>query len=322
MKIIGTGSALPSLVVTNDMLAEFLDTNDEWITTRTGVKERRIMSTEYLKDLAVKAAKIAIEESKINLADIDFLLCSNLINSYVTPSLSSMIQGDLGTSCPCVDFNAACAGFVYALDLSNALLQTKRAKNILIVCAEEPTRIVNWEQREASVLFGDGAAAVVVSNEGDDFKAVHLSTTSNPGALFYRRKLEYNPFVKKVEEDCAPLVMNGKEVFRFAVTGSIADINYIFEKTNLTSDDIKYFICHQANMRIIDAIRQQVGQPEEKFPHNLEFYGNTASASIPILLDELNKQKKLKEGDLLLMTAFGAGITTGACLLSWSEIKG
>lgn len=320
MRIIGTGSALPSLVVTNDMLAEFLDTSDEWIVSRTGVKTRRIISTEYLKDLAIQAAKIAIEDAKLNPSDIDFLLCSNLVNSYVTPSLSSIIRGDLGTTCPCVDFNAACAGFVYALDVSDAMLKTNRAKNILIICAEEPSRIVDWKQRDASVLFGDGAAAIVVSNGKDDLKAVHLSTTSNPGALFYRRKLEYNPFVKK-EEETAPLIMNGQEVFRFAVTGSISDINYIFNKTGLTADDIKYFVCHQANIRIIDAIRQQVNQPEEKFPHNLEHYGNTASASIPILLDELNKQNKLKEGDLLLMTAFGAGITTGACLLSWSEIK-
>ncbi|MDD3281349.1 MAG: ketoacyl-ACP synthase III [Bacteroidales bacterium] len=320
MRIIGTGSALPSLIVTNDMLAEFLDTSDEWITSRTGVKTRRIISTEYLKDLAIQAAKIALDEAKLKLSDIDFLLCSNLVNSYVTPSLSSIIQGDLGTTCPCVDFNAACAGFVYALDVSDAMLKTNRAKNILIICAEEPSRIVDWAQRDASVLFGDGAAAVVVSNGKDDLKAVHLSTTSNPGALFYRRKLEYNPFVKK-EEETAPLIMNGQEVFRFAVTGSMSDIRYIFEKTGLTGDDIKYFVCHQANIRIIDAIRQQVNQPEEKFPHNLEYYGNTASASIPILLDELNKQNKLKEGDLLLMTAFGAGITTGACLLSWSEIK-
>ncbi|MDY0016057.1 MAG: ketoacyl-ACP synthase III [Bacteroidales bacterium] len=320
MRIIGTGSALPSLVVTNDMLAEFLDTSDEWIVSRTGVKTRRIISTEYLKDLAIQAAKIALDEAKLKLSDIDFLLCSNLVNSYVTPSLSSIIQGDLGTTCPCVDFNAACAGFVYALDVSDAMLKTNRAKNILIICAEEPSRIVDWAQRDASVLFGDGAAAVVVSNGKDDLKAVHLSTTSNPGALFYRRKLEYNPFVKK-EEETAPLIMNGQEVFRFAVNGSMSDIRYIFEKTGLTGDDIKYFVCHQANIRIIDAIRQQVNQPEEKFPHNLEFYGNTASASIPILLDELNKQNKLKEGDLLLMTAFGAGITTGACLLSWSEIK-
>lgn len=316
MKIIGTGSALPGLAVTNDMIAEILDTSDEWISTRTGVKERRILSKETLTEIAVEAAKKAIDDANITSTDLDYIICSNLVNTFATPSLSSIIQGEIGASCPCLDINVACAGFVYALDISEAFLKLGKIKNILIVCAEEPSRIVDWTQREASILFGDGAAAVVIT-EGDDLKAMHLSTTSIIDALYYQRKMEYNPFNMK-NENAGPLVMNGKEVYKLAVSASTAEIKKVLNDTGLLADDISYFMCHQANLRIIEAIRQQLNQPKSKFPHNIEKYGNTASATIPILLDEFHKSKKLKQGDLLVFSAFGAGFTTGTCIISWS----
>lgn len=316
MRIIGTGSSVPSLVVSNDMLSEILDTNDEWISTRTGVKERRILSKETLVDIAVTAAQKAIEDAQISSVDLDYIVCSNLVNSYATPSLSSIIQGKIGASCPCLDINVACAGFVYALDISEAFLKMGKVKNILIVCAEEPSRIVDWTQRDASILFGDGAAAAVVT-DGDDLKAMHLSTTSNIDSLYYHRKMEFNPFNNK-EENTGPLVMNGKEIYKLAVSASTSEINLILQEAGLKADDIDYFICHQANLRIIETIRQNLNQTEDKFPHNIEKYGNTASASILILLDELNKLKKIKSGDLIVLSAFGAGFTTGACILSWS----
>ena len=319
MKIIGTGSALPSLLVTNDMIAEFLDTNDKWITTRTGVKERRILSTETLVDIAVMAAERALENANIKSKEIDYIICSNLVNSYATPSMSSIVQGKIGADCPCLDINVACAGFVYALDIADAFLKTDRIKNMLILCAEEPSRIVDWTKRDASILFGDGAAAVVVTH-GSDLKAIHLSTTSNISPLYYHRRMEYSPFIKK-EENTGPLVMNGKETFRLAVSYSISDIEKVLKEANLKIDDITYFLCHQANIRIIEAIRQNLNQPENKFPHNIEYYGNTASATIPILLDELQRSNQLKKGDLLVLSAFGAGFTTGACVLEWSGIE-
>lgn len=316
MKIIGTGSALPSLSVSNDMLSAFLDTNDEWISTRTGVKRRRILSTETLLDLAVIAVEEAIKESKIDVTDIDYIICSNLVNIYATPTFSSIIQGKIGAICPCLDINVACSGFIYALDIADAFLKTDKTKNVLIVCAEEPSRIVDWTERDASILFGDGAAAAIVT-KGKDLKATHLTTTSNIDALFYQRKLEFNPFVKRKEYG-QPLVMNGKEIYRLAVLNSISDINKVLEKSGIKKDEVKFFVLHQANMRIIEAIRQNLDQPAEKFPHNLEYYGNTASASIPILLDELNKTNQLVKGDILVLSAFGAGFTTGACVIHWS----
>jgi len=317
MKIIGTGSALPSLSVSNDMLAAFLDTSDEWISTRTGVKHRRILSTETLFDLATQAVEQALEQAKLTASDIDYIICSNLVNIYATPSFSSILQGRIGAAnCPCLDINTACTGFVYALDIADAFLKAGKVKNALIVCAEEPSRIVDWTERDASILFGDGAAAAIVV-PGDDLRAVYLSTTSNIDSLYYQRKLEFNPFVKRKEYG-KPLVMNGREIFRLAVLNSISDINRVLDTAGVQKSDVKFYVLHQANMRIIEAIRQNLGEPEEKFPHNLEHYGNTASASIPILLDELNKSNQLQKGDILVLSSFGAGFATGACVLHWS----
>lgn len=318
MKIIGTGKALPNLKVTNDMLAQFLDTNDSWISTRTGIKERRLLSTETLDELAVKASDAALQDANLKASDIDFIICSNVANSYVTPGLGCIIQGKIDATCPCIDINCACTGFINALDIAESFFQTKKEiKNILIVCAEEPSRFTNWKERDTSVLFGDGAGAVVLTR-GDDMKAIVLSSSSKTDVLYYKRKLENTPY-KKTEDDTKPLVMVGKEVFKMAVTSSVSDIETVMKQAGITPEDVKYFILHQANIRIIDAIRQHLEQPTEKFPHNIEKYGNTSSASIPILLDEMKKENKIKAGDTLIFSAFGAGFTTGACVIKWSD---
>lgn len=319
MKIIGTGKALPSLSVTNNMLASFLDTSDNWIYTRTGIKERRLLSTENLVDLATAASQNALKDANMQAEDIDFIICSNVANHYVTPALSCILQGNINATCPCIDINGACSGFLYALDMAEAYLSTKKnITNILIVCAEEPSRFTNWQERDTSVLFGDGAAAVIVSH-GNNLKSINLTSSCKVEVLYYQRKLEKTPYEKKTEET-RPLVMQGKEVFKTAVTSSISDIELVMDMAQITPKDVKYFVLHQANIRIIDSIRNHFNQPEEKFPHNIEHYGNTSSASIPILLDDLRKSKQLKNGDLLVLSAFGAGFTTGACVIEWSEI--
>lgn len=317
MKIIGTGSAHPDLVVTNAMLEKFLDTSDEWIVTRTGIHERRVISSEKLEDLATVAAGKALEDAGIGIADIDFFICSNVVNEYVTPSLSCVVLEKLRGECACFDLNGACAGFIYALDIAEAFLKTKDIKNILIVCAEEPARMVSWEERQNCVLFGDGAGAVVVTH-GDDLKSVRLTTIPELKPLWQMRKLQPTPFITKNEPD-GPLVMNGQEVFKFAVSHSTGDIDYVLKKAGMTPDDIDYYCLHQANKRIIEMIRHFVKQDESKFPLNLDKYGNTSSASIPILLDEMSRDNRLKAGDILLLSAFGAGLTTGACVIRWSK---
>jgi len=314
MKIIGTGSALPSLTVTNDMLSEFLDTNHEWIYTRTGISQRRIISDESLVELAVSACKKALESANINAGDIDLLLCSNVVNNYVTPGLGCIIQGKVGAVCPCIDLNTACSGFIYALDMANAYLSTGKLKNILIICADEISKIVDWTSRDTSVLFGDGAGAMVVT-QGENLKSVHLSTISAVEPLYYQRELEFNPYNKK--EEFKPLVMNGKDVYKMAVNASIQDITIVMQEAKVTQKEVSYYLLHQANVRIMETIREYLGEKEEKFPRNIHKYGNTSSASIPILLDEMNKEGQLKNGDLLVMSAFGAGFSSGACVVEW-----
>ena len=317
MKIIGTGSALPSLIVTNDMLSEFLDTSNEWILTRTGISQRRIISDETIVDLAVSASKKALESAFLDAKDVDFLICSNVVNNYVTPGLSCIVQGEIGANCPCIDLNGACSGFIYALGMAAAYLDTGKAKNILVVCADELSKIVNWHTRETSVLFGDGAGATIVT-QGKNLKSMHLATTSATQSLYYQRALEYNPYSK--EEAYTPLVMNGKDVYKMAVNASIHDISMVMKEAQVTQKEISFYLLHQANLRIMETIREYLGEKEDKFPKNIHKYGNTSSASIPILLDEMNRAGQLKNGDMLVMSAFGAGFSSGACVLEWGNL--
>jgi 3-oxoacyl-[acyl-carrier-protein] synthase-3 len=317
MKIIGTGRAHPAKVVTNAMLEKFLDTSDEWIKTRTGMSERRVISSEKLEDLAAEASLQAIADAGLKPTDIDYIICSNVVNEYITPGLSCIVQGAIGAKCACVDVNAACSGFIYALDMADDRLKSGKAKNILVVAAEEPTRMVDWNDRSLCVLFGDGAGAVVVT-KGEGMICSRLTTTSKIDCLHYLRKLEPTPYITK-EEYSAPMYMNGKEVFKTAVLSSSRDIKVMLDEACLKPSDIKYYVLHQANMRIIEAIANWLKLDMSHFPTNVERCGNTSSASVPLLLDELAREGKLQKGDKILMSAFGAGFTTGACIIEWTK---
>lgn len=321
MRIIGTGSAMPSFSVTNDMLAEFLDTNDEWIATRTGIRARRVRTTETLTDLAVAASKGALESSKVNSDDIDFVICSNVGNNYVTPNLGSIIQAHLGLHAPSFDLNAACTGFMYALSVADSFIKAGTAHKILIVAAEEPAHFNDWSKRDTTILFGDGAGAVVVSDESDDLLSLCLGTVPNRDVIVYKRRLENLPYEKEGVDETEPLKMNGREVFRMAVESSQKDLHKVMDMASVTPDQIDYFILHQANARILNSIREHLGQPEEKVPQNIQNYGNVSSASIPVLLDEVSRSGKLQEGQLLAFSAFGAGFTSGAAVLRWHKIN-
>lgn len=320
MKIIGTGSALPKKVVTNDMLSEFLDTSDEWITTRTGIKTRHIITDERFEDLATEAAARAIESAGLCPDDIDYIICSNVSNLYVTPHLSSIIMGNLGMKgplCPTMDVNVACLGFVQSLDLGDALLATGRAHNILLVAAEECTRFCDWTDRNCSVLFGDGAGAVVLT-KGNNLMANKFTTIPMPDVIVYKNPMEATPFETGEGIDThSPLVMKGREVFRMAVTSAARDIAQVTASAGLTLDDIDHFLLHQANLRINEAIRENLKQPQEKFPTNVQRFGNTSSASIPMLLDEGIREGRIKRGDTILMSAFGAGFVSGIAILKY-----
>lgn len=315
MKIIGTGSVLPKKVVTNDMLAEFLDTSDEWITTRTGVRYRHVISDERLDEMAVEAAKRALEDAGLMPQELDFIICSNVVNEYVTPQLSCIIQGGIGATCPCIDINCACAGFIFALEMAESFYKAGNVRNVLIVCAEEPTRMTDWSDRSTCVLFGDGAGAAVLG-PGDNIKSIKLSSSSATDKLWQYRLLQPTPYIVKDEED-VPLQMKGQDVFKFAVRAAGKDISRTLESTGCRADDVDHYLLHQANIRIINAIQEYLGQPQEKFPVNLTDHGNSSSSSCPILLDECSRKGLLKEGDIIAMSAFGAGFVSGAALFEW-----
>ena len=316
MRIIGTGSAHPALAVTNDRLSEFLDTSDEWIQSRTGIRQRYFISNEKLEDIAAEAALKAIDNACLASSDIDYIICTNMANDYGTPTLASMLQERIGASCPCIDIDAACAGFVYALDMANAYLRTGRMRNILIVCAEELSKMMDWKDRSTCILFGDGAGAAVVS-VGDGYGCASLSTVGKRDVLYQKQTMRKSPF-QIGEDDESGVVMNGREVYKMAVRYSTKDIESVLLESGVNASDIDVYVLHQANKRIIETIAKYLEQPMDKFPTNIEEYGNTSSASIPILLDALNREGKLHEGDLIMMSAFGAGFSSGACLLKWN----
>lgn len=304
---------LPKKVVTNDMLSEFLDTSDQWIASRTGVRSRKVISDEKLEDMAVEAALLALEDAGMNAGDLDLIICSNVVNEYITPQLSCIIQGGIGASCPCMDINCACAGFLYALDIADSYNKAGKARNVLIVCAEEPTRMTDWTDRRTCVLFGDGAAAVVLG-EGEGIKGISLSAASATDKLWQYRVLLPTPYITKEEHD-VPLQMKGQDVFKFAVKAAGKDISKTLSDVGVRPDDVDWYLVHQANIRIIEAIQDYLEQPESKFPVNIYDHGNSSSSSCPILLDENRRKGLLREGDIVVLSAFGAGFVSGAAVI-------
>ena len=315
MNILGTGSSLPTKQVSNDDLSKFLDTNDEWIFPRTGIKSRHIISSEKLEDLALDAARKALDNAGVDAGELDMLICSNVVNEFITPSLSCIVASKLGISCPCFDINCACPGFIYAMDMADSYFRSGKVKKVLIVCAEEPTRMIDWSDRSTCVLFGDGAGAAVFG-EGDNLRGTRLSAQPDPDKLYEIHKLQPTPYITKEEAD-VPLVMKGREVFKFAVTTSSRDITDILAETGITPDQVSYYMIHQANLRIIDGIREHLGVAPEKFPTNIRDHGNSSSASCPILLDECNRAGMFKKGDILVFSAFGAGLLSATAVLEW-----
>ena len=257
----------------------------------------------------------ALDDAGLNPADIDLLICSNVVNEYMTPGLGCIISAATGLSCPSMDINCACPGFIYAMDIAENYFLAGRVRNVLIVCAEEPTRMASWEDRSTCVLFGDGAGAAVFTR-GDSFKGAILRAQPDPSKIWQYRPLGATPFDTR-EVSGVPLQMQGRDVFRFAVTAAVEDIHAMLRLNGLEMKDVSYFMIHQANLRIVDGIRERIGVPPEKFPTNIEDHGNSSSASCPILLDECRRAGLFKSGDRLIFSAFGAGLQSAVALLEW-----
>ena len=316
--ITGTGSSHPKRLVTNNDLAAFLDTSDEWIYTRTGIKERRVLSDESLLDLAYDSATAALEDAGVKAEELDLIIVATLQGDYITPSMSCLLSKRLGAVCSRqLDINMACSGFIFALDTADAYFASGKVKKALIVCAEAMSRLTDWQDRSTCVLFGDGAGAVVLE-AGDGYASASLTVDGAYENLYVPIAEGNSPFSLNTGKK-AYLKMDGQEIYIFAVSAVVREIKAVLEKAGMDADEPDYYILHQANTRIIDSARKKLGQPPEKFPQNLDRYGNTSSATIPMLLDELNRAGKLKKGAKLILCSFGAGLTTGTCALEWKK---
>ena len=312
-KILGTGSALPSKKVTNDDLSKMVDTSDEWIISKTGIKTRHILSDESLADIAKAAAESALADAKTDKSEIDLIICATMGADYRSPGLAAILSETMGIPCAAFDVNSACTGFIYALDVADGFFCRKKAKKILVVAADAMSRFVDWTDRATCVLFGDGAGAVLLG-AGDGYLSSKLTCEGNAGVL----NIPCGAGNLFAEAKTAPyLYMNGQEVYRFAVSAMSNDVVDVVTAAGLAMDDISYVLPHQANARIIKAAGDKLGVSRDKILVNIQDCGNMSAASIPVLLDVYNKKGTFKPGDILVMSAFGGGLTTGACVIRW-----
>lgn len=321
IRIIGTGSYLPKKVADNHFLSTIVDTDDEWIRQRTGIKERHLSNgKEGTTYMATHAAEAALENAGITADELDMIIVATVSADTYVPSTSCQVQGAIGAiRATCFDLNAACSGFLFAMNTAYAYIEMGMAKTILIIGAETLSREVDWSDRSSCILFGDGAGAAIMRQEegkGGLIASVTGSDGSQGDVLTCKGRGIQNPFHQsKRKKDY--LRMEGQAVFRFAVTMVPRCIKQILKKTGYDTEDIKFFVLHQANVRILELIAKRLKVDIDKFPMNLDRYGNTSSASIPILLDELNRNNLLEPSDKIVLSGFGGGLTWGAVLIEW-----
>lgn len=324
----GTGNYHPEKVMTNDDLAKMVDTSDEWITQRTGIKERRIGSVEneeFPSGMAEHAAREAIKNAGLTPDDIDLILFSVTLPDMLFPNTASQLQTRLGISnqCACLDFNAACTGWVYGLQMVNSLVQTGVYKNALLVGCEMTSTFNNWEDRSTCVLFGDGCGATVISRDEENtgamiFDSILGCDSSKSMALALPKGGSKEPITHEVLEKKEQYIsMDGQVVFKAAVKTMSSHCATLLERNNLTLDDIDWFIPHQANLRIIETSAKLLNFPMERVIQTVQKYANTSSASIPAALHEAVMDGRVKRGQTILVAAFGAGLTSGAALIKF-----
>jgi 3-oxoacyl-[acyl-carrier-protein] synthase-3 len=323
--IAGTGSFAPSTVLTNDDLAKRMETSDEWIRTRTGIRERRIAGPgENVSDMGAKAAAAALADAGLKATDIDLLIVATITPDVTMPAAACLIQNLLGvpTTAACFDLNAACSGFLYALDTACAMLSSGRYRHALVIGVEKLSAVVDWKDRTTCVLFGDGAGAAVISRVpecGRGLIGTRLGAYGDSAELLWipagGSRTPGTPATLAAGDHC--IRMKGKEVFKLAVRAMDEAAREILEQHGLHPDQIACVIPHQANLRIIESIAQYLELPLERFYVNVDRFGNTSAASIPIALDEARRSGRIKPGDITLLVAFGAGLTYGSALIRW-----
>ena len=303
-RIIGTGSYLPPRIITNIELEKTLDTTDEWITSRTGIKERRVVDDQSTCDLALEASRKALEMAEMKASEIDLVILATTTPDKIFPATATMLQDRIGASCPAFDIQAVCAGFVFALTTAQQYIENGVAKNILVVGSETMSKIVDWNDRSTAILFGDGAGAVV------------LSASSTHGIISSHIHADgiYNDLLN-VQNNY--IQMKGNEVFKIAVNTLGSLVDETLDKNNMKKKDIDWLIPHQANLRIIKATAKKLSMPMDQVVVTIDKHGNTSAASIPLALNEAVKDGRIKDDQVILLEAFGSGFTWGSVLLRY-----
>ena len=322
IRIAGIGAYLPPLVVTNKTISEFVETNDEWIIERTGIKERRISEGEDTSDVAFKAAKVALERANVKAEDIELIIVATVSPDMFIPSVACIVQSKLNADkAACFDINVACSGFLYGIEIARGMMKSMNYKNSLIIGAEVLSKVMDWTDRGTCILFGDGGGAAVLTQEDGETKGIiksYLRSDGTKGDALTIGAADFNtPFTKENQLKERLINMNGREVFKFATTAIVESINEILKDTNISLDEIKYIVPHQANYRIIKSAAGKLGLEEDRFYLNLDKVGNTSSASVPIVLNEMYEKNLINKGDKFIFVAFGGGLTYAATLVEW-----
>jgi len=309
-RIIGTGSYLPPRIITNFELEKTLDTTDEWIKSRTGIKERRIIEEQNTCDLALEASINALEMAEINASEIDLIILATTTPDKIFPATATILQNRIGANCPAFDLQAVCAGFVFALTTAQQYIENGTYKNVLVVGSETFSRIIDWSDRSTAILFGDGAGAVVLSS--DNTAGIRYSKILSDGR--YLSSLHVN---NNYINEIGYVEMSGNEVYKIAVKQLSNLAEEILRECNLTAGEISWMVPHQANIRIITAIAKRINLPMSKVILTLEIHGNTSAASIPLALDVAVRDGRIKEGDKLLLEGIGGGFSWGGLLIDY-----
>ncbi|MDE5976979.1 MAG: ketoacyl-ACP synthase III [Turicibacter sp.] len=319
IKIVGSGMHVPTSKLSNKDLESIVETTDEWISTRTGIKNRHLVSTENTVELAYESAKRAIEDAKIDPSEIGLIIVATFTPEQLTPATACLVQSRLGLNHQQViafDMNAACTGFVYALSTAEQFLKNKTIKKALVIGAEVLSKIMDWNDRSTCVLFGDGAGAAIIEYEDTLDYPFYLNSSGDEERVLTTTKLPINNPLSHQAIEPIHFQMNGGQVFKFAVNAIKETASILLEQNNFSLDDIDLVIPHQANKRIIDKVVKDLNASSEQFFLNVSEYGNTSAASIPIALHEARLNKKIKHGDKAMLIGFGGGLTWGGCIVS------
>lgn len=322
-RILGTGRSLPEKVLTNSDLEKMVDTSDEWITTRTGIKERRIAEKdEALSDFAIVAGKNALEMAGVKAEDLDLVLLATVTYDQPIPATACTVQHKLGAvNAAAFDFQAGCTGFVYGLSIADQYIKTGAAKKILLIGGETLSKIIDYQDRTTCILFGDGCGAIVLSAEKGE-KGILSSSIHSDGSMADFIEMPAGgsripATIESVEKRLHYVKMKGNETFKVAVRRIESACREALSKAQIPPAEVKWFIPHQANLRIINAVAERLGWPPETFVINIDRVGNTSAGSIPIALDEAVRENKVKDDDIIVFSAFGAGLTWGASVIRW-----